>query len=85
MFTKAFLLDALERLIWTFIQTFLGIVAADGFLDNTSVSWQDKLVAAAVAAAISAAKSVLALKVGSPTAQALPAAQSTYTYTPEAK
>lgn len=80
VFSKAFLLDAAERVVWTFIQTFVGIVTADGFTDKLNLDAKGALIGAAIAAGLSAAKCLLASRIGdSNTAQALPGSSQTYT------
>lgn len=72
MFTKAFLLDAAERVIWTFLQAFGAVVIINGW------SWESLQIALA-AGGISVLKCLIAMKVGnSNTAQALPGVESAY-------
>jgi hypothetical protein len=83
MFSKQFLLDALERMLWTFVQTLLAIATVDGFFDQLNTDWQGTLTGAVVAALLSAVKSTFAAGVGEETPQAMPFA-STYSYEGEA-
>jgi hypothetical protein len=57
-------LDFFDRFLWTFVQAFAGMLTADALL-NAEASWDMKLLVPAVAAAISAAKTVTAQNVGS--------------------
>lgn len=58
MSRKIFYLDALERVAWTFIQGFLAFWIVTGEIDS------ETLVAALVAGALSAAKTILATRIG---------------------
>lgn len=58
--TKQFWLDAAERAIKTFLQTFLA-VSGLGMTDVTSISWQSAAVGALTAAGLSLATSVLSV------------------------
>jgi hypothetical protein len=74
---RRFYSDLLERVLWTAVQAFLGVLVADGLgagvEDDTT-----GLKVAAIAAAISAAKCLLATQVGSShTAATLPARDDT--------
>lgn len=67
--TKAFLIDAVERIFWTFSQVFGATLLASPVFDNLGLGWQDALKVSAFAAAAAALKAVLALNVGSATPQ----------------
>lgn len=85
MFRKAFLLDLLERSIWTFIQAAGALLIADGTDVVAIGSFGDKLKLAAIAGGIAVMKCVLASQVGnSGTAQALPGVESAYVNEPNA-
>lgn len=62
---KNWLLDAAERVIATYVQAFLGLVIAAG-LDAMSMSTLKAAAVAALPAALSALKAVVARTVGSP-------------------
>lgn len=64
--TKAFYLDLLERVIWTFVQGFLGAWLVTGDFDGTA------LKIGVVAGAVSVAKCLLAVNIGHGTAAAVP-------------
>lgn len=57
--------DALERIIWTAIQTGGAALLASPVFSNLGLGWQDSLKLAAFAALAAALKAVVALKVGS--------------------
>lgn len=69
--TKRFFIDVLERSIWTFIQTFLGVWVAffdantDGFFNG------ETLKAAVVAAVVAVAKGLIASRIGNPNSASL--------------
>lgn len=60
---KAIWFDALERIFWTAVQTFLGtLLATNLFLSGTNLGgWQDALVVSATAAGVAVIKVVLAI------------------------
>lgn len=62
---KNWLIDAAERVISTYVQAFLGLVIAAG-LDAMSMSTLRAAAVAALPAALSALKAVVARTVGSP-------------------
>ena len=65
--------DLLDRFIWTFIQAFIGFELADALFNNLDASWSEKLGVAAIAALLSAGKTVVAQNIGqSPAGDALP-------------
>ncbi len=67
--------DLLDRVAWTFIQSFVGFVSVDALL-NAELSWQTKLVAPAIAALLAAAKTVFGQNTGSDgTGAVVPGAQ----------
>ena len=71
MWTRQFWLDAAERAVKTFAQTFLAVVG--GGATVASVGWKQNLTAAGFAAALSLLTSVGSAKVGTPgTASLLP-------------
>jgi len=68
MFSRTFLLDAAERVFWTYVQAFLGLLLVSGVTDL------DALQAAAVAAvpaALAALKAIIATRFGDPESAAL--------------
>ena len=73
---KNWLLDAAERVIATYVQAFLGLVIAAG-LDAISLGTIRAAAVAAIPAALSVVKAIIAAKVGSPhDASLLPEADS---------
>ena len=62
--TRGFLIDSAERIVWTAVQTFIGVLLASGVFDNLGLDWEDALKVAGFAALASALKAILALKVG---------------------
>lgn len=56
--------DLLDRLAWTFIQCFLGYTLADALSDSINGGWTDIITVSAIAALISAGKTVAAQNVG---------------------
>lgn len=63
--TKAFVIDATERVVWTAVQAFAATLLASGFFDGIGLSFTDALKVSALAAGASALKSFIALGVGS--------------------
>lgn len=63
MFTREFLRDAAERIISTYIQALIGLLLVSGVTDWTAV--QSALVAA-IPAALSALKAIIAKHFGDP-------------------
>lgn len=83
MFTKSFLIDLLERVIWTFLQAFGAAFLVDNAADQVELSLRDKLIFSATAGGIAVLKCLLATQVGdSNTAQAIPGSESTYVNEP---
>lgn len=78
MFTKAWLLDTAERVIWTAAQTFLALTTVDGISDDINADWKGILLGTGFAALYSLVKCILATRVGEATAQGGP---SNYAYT----
>lgn len=80
--TKQFMVDAFERVVATYIETFLGLVIASAFVDSGKLN-MGAVTAAAVAAlpaALSLVKSLIARAVGDEgTAALLPASEDTET------
>ena len=69
--------DLLDRFIWTFIQAFIGFALADALFNNLDASWSEKLGVAAIAALLSAGKTVVAQNIGqSPAGDAIPGAST---------
>lgn len=62
--TKGFIIDALERIVWTAIQAFLATLIASPVFDNLGLGWKDALKVAGFAALLSVAKNILALQIG---------------------
>lgn len=62
--TKGFIIDAVERIVWTAIQAFLATLIASPVFDNLGLGWQEALKVAAFAALLSVAKNIIALNVG---------------------
>ncbi len=56
--------DLLDRVVWTFIQSFVGFVSVDALL-NAELSWQTKIMAPAIAALFAAVKTVFGQNTGS--------------------
>lgn len=63
MFSRAFLLDALERVLSTYVQVFLGLLIASGV---TGLDAVQSAALAAIPAALSALKAVIAKQFGDP-------------------
>lgn len=55
-------LDFIERVAWTFIQTFLGVLIASNI--DGSTDWSEVLYAALIAGGIAAAKVIIAQNIG---------------------
>lgn len=53
-------LDMLERVFWTFVQTFIGVLIASPVFDNLGVGYQDALKIGLFAGLAAVAKVVLA-------------------------
>lgn len=60
MFTKKWLVDMAERVVWTFLQAFFGTLLA---LGTTSVDWVI-LKSALIAAGLAVGKAILASRMG---------------------
>lgn len=69
MFTKAFLVDLAERAIATYIQAFIGFLVAG--TTEINISTLESAALAAIPAALSVAKSLLASQVGDPATASL--------------
>ena len=70
MFTRAFLVDAAERVLVTYLEAFFALLITDGF--NLTDLGALKLAAiAAIPAGLAAVKAVIASAVGSPTSASL--------------
>lgn len=83
MWTTAFWKDLVERLVWTFVEAFLGVVIAVQVAD-LDVAVLESAAAAGVAAVLSALKSVAAAqikKAGGKTEPERTAQLGTTTYT----
>ncbi len=63
MFSRALLLDALERVLSTYVQVFLGLLIASGV---TGLDAVQSAALAAIPAALSALKAVIASRFGDP-------------------
>jgi hypothetical protein len=59
--SKAALFDAAERIFWTAVTAFFGVLAASPVFDNLGIGWQDALKLAGFAALASVIKQVLAI------------------------
>lgn len=68
MFSRTFLLDAAERVFWTYVQALLGLLLVSGV---TSLSAVQTAAVAAIPAALSALKALIASRVGDPQTAAL--------------
>lgn len=68
MFTKAFLLDAAERVFWTYVQAFLGLLLVSGVTDLDALQ---TAALAAIPAALAALKALIATRFGDPDSAAL--------------
>lgn len=69
MFTKAFLIDLAERALSTYVQAFIGFLVAGA--TEINVSTLEAAALAAIPAALSALKSVIATQVGDPESASL--------------
>lgn len=58
---SAAVLDAIERIVWTFIQAFLAALLASPVFDSLGLGWQDALKIALFAGLLSAGKTMLAI------------------------
>lgn len=58
---RAALLDAAERIFWTWLQAFTGALLASPVFDSLGIGWQDALKIAAFAAGLSVVKQVFAI------------------------
>ena len=68
MFTKAFLLDAAERVFWTYVQALLGLLLVSGV---TSLDALQTAAVAAIPAALAALKAIIATRFGDPESAAI--------------
>lgn len=68
MFTKTFLLDAAERVFWTYVQALLGLLLVSGV---TSLDALQSAAVAAIPAALAALKAIVATRFGDPDSAAL--------------
>jgi len=59
--SKAAILDAVERVFWTAVTAFFGVLAASPVFDNLGVGWEDALKLAGFAALASVIKQILAI------------------------
>jgi Putative lactococcus lactis phage r1t holin len=59
----AALLDAAERVVWTFVQAFLAVLVASPVFDNLGLDWESALKIALFAGLASVAKSLLAIAI----------------------
>ena len=59
--SKAAILDSLERIFWTAVTAFFGVLAASPVFDNLGVGWEDALKLAGFAALASVVKQILAI------------------------
>lgn len=64
MFTKAFLLPALERAVKTFVQTLIAVATVDGVFDLAQINWATALTAAGSATVLSLLTSILSAAAG---------------------
>lgn len=82
MYTKQFWIDAVERVVATYLEVFLGLVIASAFVDSGKLN-MGAITAAAVSAlpaALALVKSMIAAHIGDGgTAAALPAEKDTET------
>lgn len=77
---KTFLPDLVERVVFTYLESFLGLVIASAFVDSGKLNMGAVTAAAvsALPAALSLLKGLIASQIGDTgTAAALPAAQDT--------
>ena len=58
---RAAFLDAAERVFWTAVQAFLGVLLASGLFDQLGLNWEDALKVAGMAALAAVAKTLLAI------------------------
>jgi outer membrane biosynthesis protein TonB len=62
--------DLLERVGWTAVQAFVGVLAGLSIADQ-DVQWDTVFISAGVAALVAAAKCILAFRIGDPNTAAL--------------
>ena len=55
------LIDAAERIVWTFAQAFLAVLVASPVFDNLGLDWEAALKIAAFAGLAAVAKNLLAI------------------------
>ncbi len=60
---RAALLDAAERVAWSFAQAFLGVLLASPVFDSLGVGWEGALKIALFAGLASVAKNLLAIAI----------------------
>lgn len=70
MFTRAFLVDAAERVLVTYLEAFFALLITDG-LELTDLGALKLAAIAAIPAGLAALKAVIASAVGSPTSASL--------------
>ena len=58
---RAALLDAAERIVWSFVQAFLGALIASPIFAELGLGWEESLKIALAAGALAVAKNVLAI------------------------
>jgi choline-glycine betaine transporter len=68
MFSRTFLLDAAERVFWTYVQALLGLLLVSGV---TSLDALQSAAIAAIPAALAALKAIIATRFGDPESAAL--------------
>lgn len=66
MFTRAWFLDAAERVVRTALQTFVAVIGADLISTGLTLDLAEKAGIAALAAAAAALNAILGSKVGDP-------------------
>lgn len=70
MFTRAFLVDAAERVLVTYLEAFFALLITDG-LELTDLGALKLAAIAAIPAGLAALKAVVASAIGSPTSASL--------------
>jgi ABC-type uncharacterized transport system permease subunit len=55
--------DAAERIFWTFVQAFLGVLVVSPVFDNLGLGWEEALKVGVAAGVLAAAKVLLAIAV----------------------
>ena len=70
MFTRAFLVDAAERVLVTYLEAFFALLITDG-LELTDLGALKLAAIAAIPAGLAALKAVIASAIGSPTSASL--------------